>query len=85
MHFKKRAGKQAHACECGIGVQATLCILAVKNGFNQEEATTLAHHKPQVSAVDDHLLNHEQSICAVGDHVVRWNPSVCAVDDHVLF
>ena len=50
----------------------------------QEEATALAHHRPQACAVEDHVFHHEHPICAVGDHLPRCNPPVCAVGDHVL-
>ena len=52
--------------------------------LNQVEVTALAHHKPQVCAVDDHLLHHEQSIRAVSGHLLYCSPPVCAVGDHVL-
>ena len=37
--------------------------------LNQEESTALAHHRPQIGAVDAHLLHHEQSIRALGKHI----------------
>ena len=52
--------------------------------LNQEEVAAFAHHRPQVCAVEEHLLRHEPSIRAVGDHLLCCNPAVCAVGDHVL-
>ena len=40
------------------------------NDLNQEEVTAPGHHRPQVCAVEDHLLHHEQSICA--GQLVTW-------------
>ena len=47
--------------------------------LNQEEVTAIARHKPQVCAVEEHLLHHEQSIRAVGDHLQYCNQQVYAV------
>ena len=69
--LEKRAGKQSDAREYGIGVQSTPSVFAVRNGFckrcqvsfpishndlNQEDVTALAHHRPQVCAVDEHFV-----------------------------
>ena len=51
--------------------------------LNQQEATALARHRPQVCAADAHFLHHEASIRAVGDHLPHNNPPLCAVGDHV--
>ena len=77
---QKRAAKQSHAREDGIGLffAVKIWILArdassvsyLLQRFDQKKVTALAHHKPQVCAGDDHLPHHEHSICAVGDHVL---------------
>ena len=59
-------------------------LLATHKDLNPGEIPALRHHRPQVCAVEDHLLHHDHSICAVGDHLLRCNPPVCAVSDHVL-
>ena len=53
-------------------MQSTLLVFAAKiwlkkNGtavleLNQEEATALVHHEPQVSALSDHLLPESKNI-----------------------
>ena len=97
--FQKRATQSSHAGKYDLGVQSTLIIFAVYNWIqnkmpvqiqtsilesNQEEVRALAHHRPHVYAVDEHLLHHEQSIRAVGDQLLHCKPPVCAVGDHVL-
>ena len=52
--------------------------------LNQEEDTALAHRKPQVCAVGDHVPHLEQSVRAVGDHLLYCKPPVCVVGVHVL-
>ena len=67
--FQNRTRQSSHAREDDLGVQSTLCFFAVKNGIqnkmpdkiqtsslelNQEEVTAVAHHRPQVCAMDEH-------------------------------
>ena len=39
--------------------------------LNEEKVTALTHHKPQVCAVDHHLLHPEQLLRAVGDNLLH--------------
>ena len=42
--------------------------------LHQEEVTALAHHRPQICEVDEHLRHHGLSIRTVGDHLPSCNP-----------
>ena len=78
--FLEQAKQPSHARAQDLSVQST--FFAVKNWIhkqdansdtielNQDKVSALAHHRPQVRAVADHLLFHEQSSRAVADHVL---------------
>ena len=97
-HFKNEPDTHRVARECDFGVQSTLYILVMRDGFRRKSGTNFDLHprngsgrSHSVSSIQTtcwcsgcHVHHHEHSMRAVGDHVLHCNQPVCTVGDRVL-